>query len=206
MGHEVRSVRELFEDSLSLYNDVVEGQNEYSAATLLKNLEDGITNLKENWGGKDAGVQINNIVTVYNGFVGVRNALGLLASSASHVAADYREIQNKNGAGEEQFNPVNSQDRTRMAEHSDNRDTIDIKPDVTNGQAKVNSVRNSFDSFVTNCQQKCNLILENWTRGDQNRESAKNAIENFYAGANTYKELLNQACDSLDTAIRNYNM
>jgi uncharacterized protein YukE len=202
----VARVQTLYEDSVALYNDVVEGGNEYSAATIIKDLEEGIANLKENWGGKDAGTHINNIISVYNAMVGVRNALGILSSESSKVASNYREIQNSNGAGLEQFAALNSEDRTVMGEYSDNRDTIDIKTEVSAGQAKINAAKSEIDLFITKSREACNRLLENWTEGDQNTESAKEAIEKFLANADTYKEVLAQASNSVDTAIKNYNM
>ena len=206
MAHKVASVQTLYEDSMSLYNNVVVGSGEYSAATIIKDLDDGIANLKENWGGKDAGTQINNIIAVRNAMVGVSNALGILASESSKVAANYREIQNSNGAGLEQFGALNAETKTTVGEYSDDRDTIDIKPDVTAGQAKVNTAKSAMDGFIAKAKEDCNRIMENWTEGDQNREAAKEAIETFFAQADQYKEVLVQASNSVDTAIKNYNM
>ena len=206
MAHKVASVQTLYEDSMSLYNNVVVGSGEYSAATIIKDLDDGIANLKENWGGKDAGTQINNIIAVRNAMVGVSNALGILASESSKVAANYREIQNSNGAGLEQFGALNAETKTTVGEYSDDRDTIDIKPDVTAGQTKVNTAKSAMDGFIAKAKEDCNRIMENWTEGDQNREAAKEAIETFFAQADQYKEVLVQASNSVDTAIKNYNM
>lgn len=206
MAHKVASVQTLYEDSMSLYNNVVVGSGEYSAATIIKDLDDGIANLKENWGGKDAGTQINNIIAVRNAMVGVSNALGILAGESSKVAANYREIQNSNGAGLEQFGALNAETKTTVGEYSDDRDTIDIKPDVTAGQAKVNTAKSAMDGFIAKAKEDCNRIMENWTEGDQNREAAKEAIETFFAQADQYKEVLVQASNSVDTAIKNYNM
>lgn len=206
MAHKVASVQTLYEDSMSLYNNVVVGSGEYSAATIIKDLDDGIANLKENWGGKDAGTQINNIIAVRNAMVGVSNALGILASESSKVAANYREIQNSNGAGLEQFGALNAETKTTVGEYSDDRDTIDIKPDVTAGQSKVNTAKSAMDGFIAKAKEDCNRIMENWTEGDQNREAAKEAIETFFAQADQYKEVLVQASNSVDTAIKNYNM
>lgn len=206
MAHKVASVQTLYEDSVALYNDVVEGGNEYSAATIIKDLGEGIENLKENWGGRDAGAQINNIISVYNAMVGVRNALGILSSESSKVASNYREIQNSNGAGLEQFAALNSEDKTVMGDYSDDRDTIDIKAEVSAGQAKINAAKNEIDLFISKAREACGRIMDNWTEGDANREAAKEAIEKFLANADTYKEVLSQASGSVDTAIKNYNM
>ena len=48
--------------------------------------------------------------------------------------------------------------------------------------------------------------MENWSEGDASREQAKEAFETFLANADTYKEVLNSASESVTTAIKNYNM
>jgi uncharacterized protein YukE len=206
MGHKVQSVQTLYEDSCALYNDIVEGSGDYSAKTIISDLETGILNLKENWGGKDAGTQINNIITVHNAMIGVRNALASLASESSKVAANYREIQNSNGAGLEQFAALHSEPKSVMGEHTDDRDTIDIKPDVTTGQTKVNNAKAEMEMFIPKVREAYNRIMENWSEGDASREQAREAFETFLANADTYKEVLNSASDSVTTAIKNYNM
>ena len=42
MGHKVQSVQTLYEDSCALYNDIVEGSGDYSAKTIISDLETGI--------------------------------------------------------------------------------------------------------------------------------------------------------------------
>ena len=63
-----------------------------------------------------------------------------------------------------------------------------------------------MDLFIPKVRDAYNRIMENWTEGDQNREAAKEAIETFFAQADQYKEVLVQASNSVDTAIKNYNM
>lgn len=206
MAHKVASVQSLYEDSVSLYNNVVEGDNEYSASRVIRDLQDGIANLKENWGGKDAGAQINNIIGVHNAMIGVRNALGVLSRESSKVASNYRDIQNSNGAGLESFTALNSEDKTTMEDYSDDRDSIDIKTEVTGGLAKINAAKSELESFIVEARKACDRIMENWTDGDENREQAKTAIETFLKNADTYKETLAQAAKSADTAVQNYRM
>ena len=96
MNHNVRNVEELYLSSKSLYDDgIMNGDN--SADGILKNLNDGINNLKINWKGVDAGVKIQEVVTVYNAMVIVRNSLLDLVYKASSIASNYRKIQNANG-------------------------------------------------------------------------------------------------------------
>jgi uncharacterized protein YukE len=206
MAHKVASVQSLYEDSVSLYNNVVEGDNDHSASRVIRDLQDGIANLKENWGGKDAGAQINNIIGVNNAMVGVRNALAVLARESSKVASNYRDIQNSNGAGLESFTALNCEDKTVMEEYSDDRDSIDIKTEVSGGLAKIQAAQSELESFIAETKKAFGNIMDNWTEGDDNRTQAKDAIETFFRNADTYKETLAQAAKSADTAIQNYRM
>jgi uncharacterized protein YukE len=206
MGHKVASVQSLYDDSVALYNNVVEGDNDFSANRVIRDLEDGIANLKENWKGKDAGAQINNIIGVLNAMVTVRNALGTLSKESSKVAANYRDIQNSNGAGLESFAVLNSEDKVGMEAYSDDRDVIDIRPEVSGGLSKIQAAQSELETFIAETKKACDRIMENWTDGDTNREQAKSAIEAFYNNADTYKETLAQAAKSADTAVQNYRM
>ena len=94
MNHKVNSVANLHADATALYNNVVAGGADTSADAIIANLAAGITTLQNCWEGKDAGVQIENLVLVHNAMVEIRNVLGSLASDASKIAANYREIQN----------------------------------------------------------------------------------------------------------------
>ena len=114
--HKVVNVQELFDDSVALYDDcIVSGSS--SADAILGDLYAAYENLKNCWEAKDAGVQINNIVLVYNELVGIRNALAKWAESATKVAADYRDVQNSNGAGFESFVPVRADEKYKLAEY-----------------------------------------------------------------------------------------
>ena len=185
MAHKVASVQTLYDDSMALYNDVVEGSGDYSAKTIIDDLAAGIANLKENWGGKDAGSQIQNVITVHNAMIGVRNALAALANESSKVASNYREIQNSNGAGLEQISALTAETKTVMGDYSDDRDTIDIRPDVATGQAKVNNAKTEMDLFIPKVRDAYNRIMENWTEGDESREQAKEAFETFLTNVDT---------------------
>ena len=93
-----------------------------------------------------------------------------------------------------------------MGDYSDDRDTIDIKPDVSSGQAKVNNAKTEMDLFIPKVRDAYNRIMENWTEGDDSRNQAKEAFETFLTNVDTYKEVLAQASNSIDTAIKNYKM
>lgn len=203
MNHKVNSVQTLHDDAMALYNNVVIGGADTSAETLINNLNSGIQVLKSCWEGKDAGVQIQNVVTVHNALVGIRNALAQLAMDSSKIASNYREIQNANGAGLETLSVINCDTKTVMEDYSDTRDTINITPEANNGKAKIDAANNSMDGFISEVSKYYNSIMENWTVGT-GRDNAVQAFDSFIANSNQYKEVLSEVSTSIATALQNY--
>lgn len=203
MNHKVNSVQTLHDDAMALYNNVVIGGADTSAETLINNLNSGIQTLKSCWEGKDAGVQIQNVVSVHNALVGIRNALAQLAMDSSKIASNYRDIQNANGAGLETLSVINCDTKTVMEDYSDTRDTINITPEANNGKAKIDAANNSMDGFISEVSKYYNSIMENWTVGT-GRDNAVQAFDSFIANSNQYKEILSQVSASIATALQNY--
>ena len=154
MNHKVNSVQALHDDAYGLYNNVVVGSGDYSADTIIMNLSSGIQILKGCWEGKDAGTQINNVITVYNAMIGVRNALAALASESSKVASNYREIQNSNGAGLEDLNIITYESKVFLDTYTDEADTIDINAEVNKNASPKDHIR--FLSFIP-----INILIKN---------------------------------------------
>ena len=203
MNHKVNSVQTLHDDAMALYNNVVIGGADTSAETLINNLNSGIQTLKSCWEGKDAGVQIQNVVSVHNALVGIRNALAQLAMDSSKISSNYRDIQNANGAGLETLSVINCDTKTVMEDYSDTRDTINITPEANNGKAKIDAANNSMDGFISEVSKYYNSIMENWTVGT-GRDNAVQAFDSFIANSNQYKEILSQVSTSIATALQNY--
>lgn len=205
MNHKVNSVQSLHDDAYGLFNNVVIGTADYSADTIIANLASGIQILKGCWEGKDAGVQIQNIVRVHNAMVGIRNTLGKLAVEASKIAANYRQIQNSNGAGMEMFGALSCEDKVIMEEYTDTRDTVNITPDAANGQAKVDAANAEMDHFIAEVKRYYSAIMDNWQAGT-GRQEATEAFDAFINSSNQYKETLTTVSTSIQTAIKNYSM
>lgn len=203
MNRKVNSVQALHDDAYGLYNNVVIGGGDYSADTIIANLASGIQILKGCWEGKDAGVQIENIVKVHNAMVGIRNSLAALATESSKIAANYREIQNSNGAGLEAFGAISCENKTIMEDYTDTRDSVGITPEASNGKAKIDAANGSIDSFISEVKKYYNSIMENWTAGT-GRENAQESFDTFISNSNVYKETLATASASITTAIQNY--
>ena len=145
MNHEVNSVQVLHDDAYALYNNVVIGAGEYSADTIIGNLGSGIEILKNFWKGKDAGVQIENVVKVYNAMIGIRETLVTLAMLTSKIAADYRDIQNANGAGLEAYATIVADNKSVIPDYVDNADTINISAEANEGKVKIDNASTAMD-------------------------------------------------------------
>lgn len=203
MNHKVESVQKLHDDATALYNNVVIGNADTSADTLINNLSTGIQTLKNCWEGKDAGVQIQNVVLVHNALVGIRNALAQLAMDSSKIASNYREIQNANGAGLEALSVITSDSKTILEDYSDDRDKISITTEAENGKSKIDAANTNIDGFIAEVSKYYNAIIENWTVGT-GRENAVQAFDNFIANSNQYKETLSSVSSNIATALQNY--
>ena len=201
MNHKVTNVTKLHEDAFALYEQAVRG----NADSILDNLYMGVENLKANWKGKDAGLQIQNVVLVYNAMVALRNALAEFAVDSSKVAANYREIQNSNGAGLETLSVLSFEAKTTMADYSDMNDTININAEVNTGKAKVEAARDAIEGFMSKAEAYYNEIRQNWQSGT-GVESAQDAFETFKSSVTNYKTILSDVSANISTALANYTM
>lgn len=145
MDHKVNNVQKLYDDAVWLNNNVVIGSDN-SADAILGNLSRGVENLKNNWKGRDAGIRIQEVIKVHNEMAMVRDALASLAADSSAVAANYRRIQNANGAGLEELSAIpydRTSSTTRLGDYSDSADTIDINPAVETGKNLIDTANSS---------------------------------------------------------------
>ena len=202
MDHKVVNVQELYEDACKLYNDVVCG----NADTVIDNLGSAIEKLKTNWEGRDAGVQINNVVDVYNAMTKIRNVLAVLAKDSSFVASKYREIQNANRAGYEDLAVLTiSEEKAPKDPYSDDRDTININSDALIGKNLLETANGMFDDFKVEANRYHDAIMGNWQQGT-GRNNAEAAFEDFMQSADKYKSILMDVSSSIADALKNYQM
>jgi len=205
MDHKVNNVQKLHDDAVWMNNNVVMG-GESSADAILSDLSRGIENLKNNWKGKDAGIRIQEVIRVHNAMASVRDALASLAADSSAVAANYRRIQNANGAGLEDLTTIaydQSSLTTRLGDYSDNADTIDINPSAEVGKNHIDTANTAIETFEVNVKNKYNEIMENWTAGT-GRDKAQNAFDMFIANVAQYKQTLSEVSSNIATALQNY--
>lgn len=202
MNHKVQNVQQLYDDAKNLYEKVVCGK----ADEIINNLNQAINVLKNSWEGKDAGVQINNVVDVYNAMTKIRNALAGLAKDSSTVASKYREIQNANRAALESLPPIVVEgEKTPMEPYSDERDTINITGDAMNGKVVLDNVNDKYEEFKSDVSRHYDAIMGNWQVGT-GRNNAENAFSEFMANSNKYKEVLEDVSNSITDALKNYQM
>jgi len=206
-GHKVNSVADLHNDATTLLNTHVLGSSDVSADGIIRTLVDSINVLKQHWEGADAGVQINDVVTVTNGMIALRNALGSLAVAASEVACNYRDIQRSNGAKQlPELQKLRVNDSTKLQPYTDNRDKVYIDGTALTGKQKIQTANANIVNFISNVTSKKNDILNNWTQGT-GRDQADQAFNDFISKYNsTYKPMLETVLEHIDIAIKNYGM
>lgn len=205
MNHKVNNVQQLHNDATSLMNNVVIGSGEASADTILANLYSGIENLKANWKGKDAGVQIQALIRVHNAMVSMRNALAQLAVDSSKIASNYREIQNSNGAGLENLGILSFEAKVNLSDYTDTADTININEEANTGKQRIDAANNNIEAFITNVKSGYTAIKENWTAG-AGRDAAEGAFDSFLSNAAQYKQVLAEVSTNITTALQNYTI
>ena len=202
LDHVVENVQQLYEDSEHLYKYVVANK----ADTIINELEQTIATLKSSWIGADAGVQINNVVGVYNALVKIRNVLAALSRDTSQIAAGYREIQNANRASFEELTPITIEsERSTMPPYEDIRDTIRITAEAANAQRTLYSVNLTYNEFVDEVRKDYEAILNNWKAGF-GRKEAEDAFNDFMNSANKYQTTLEEVSQSIADALKNYSM
>ena len=199
MNHKVNNVGQLYNDASSLYKNVVLG----TADTIINDLYQGINALKSSWEGKDAGVQIQNVIEVHNGVVAIRNALAELSKYSSLVAVKYREIQNVNRANLEALSPIAIETKNFTESYSDARDTIYITPEANNGKNRIDAANNAIEGFINDVRKYYDMIMSNWQVGT-GREKAESAFSEFMSKSNKYKETLAAVSQSITDALKNY--
>lgn len=204
MNHKVVNVQELYNTAADLYNNIVAGGGTSSADSILRDLDQAVAILKQNWKGIDAGLKIQEVIKVHNEMVVVRNALAQLAFDSSKVASQYREIQVANGAPLEGLSPVNISPKRNLDDYSDTADTIDINPEAEQGKNLIDSANMGLDSFLEIVSRRYAEIMDNWLMGT-GRDVAQGAFDDFVSNAKKYKNTLFDVSQSIKSALNNYS-
>lgn len=200
MNHKVNNVQQLYVDGMDLYKNVVLE----NADSIIDNLSQSISILKSSWEGKDAEVQINNVVEVYNGMVLIRNILVELAKEAVSAAADYRNIQIANRTNFDELSLLQTTLKNSMERHVDNRDTINITSDAARGQSILDTARASIDQFLNQVKLSHAKIMDNWQAGGKKRDDLERDFADFINKSSGFGTLLDTVSRSITDALRNY--
>lgn len=206
MNHKVNSVANLYTSSTDLYNKVVVGTDDTSAASIERNLREGIEELKKSWRGADAVTQINNVITVYNAVVKIKNLLASLTVETSKIASDYRAIQMANGANLQELPKLREEaPDTLMSEYADNYEGVNIGQDALLGKNKIDAAETGMTGFAREVGRYFGEIMENWSAGPR-REEANQAFDEFIKKVPEYQKLLSDVSSSVATALQNYGI
>lgn len=198
----IGDVQGLHDLSKDLYQKVVLGKADF----IINDLKRSIDTLKQSWEGKDAGVQINNVIEVYNAMIKIRNALAELSKDSSLVALKYRGIQNANRANLEELAPVTIDgEKMRMENYDDQRDTINITNEALAGKEVLDNANTQFEEFINEVDRYYDLIMNNWKSGD-GRQKAIAAFDDFKGESSKYKTTLSEVSQSITDSLKNYNM
>ena len=201
MNHKVENIELLYNDAKGLLDNVVLG----TADDVMSTLEAGIDNLKTNWHGADATVNINDLIKVYNGLSEIRNALAELAVNSSLVAKTYQDIQINNGASVAPLSELSYTKKSGLETYSDSTPGVSIVPTANEGKGKVDSAKSSFESFVEEAKSAYDKIMNNWTVGGETRAAAESAFTTFNNEVNNYISVMTDVSTNITNALSNYD-
>lgn len=203
LNHKVENVEQLLNDSQHLLNETTNGASG-SAYSIIKNLSDAIDILSGCWKGLDAGVQINNIVNVYNNMVTFRNSMSDLSSYSYSIGIMYRQIQSSNGASVEVPSPLqDSISLTTKNPYEDKNDTIDITDKAVEARTELENAKSAFQDLTMTFNQDKSAILNNWTSGDRHDEFEE-TFGDFASKFQNYETLIADVVDKITSALANY--
>lgn len=200
LDHGVKNVGELHIQSGKLYSDVVVGK----ADSIIANLSMAIKNLKENWKGADAGVNIKDVIDIYNEIVDIRNLLANLAKDSNVIAVGYREIQDGNRARLGSLTPISIVSKNRDNDpYSDTSDTIYITPGAAAGKDLLGKAAGDIQSFVETARIYKNEVLDNWYKGP-GRNQADDAFDAFDKSSKAKQAKLEEVANIVGKAVDSY--
>ena len=202
LDHEVKVVGDLHTYSEKLYTDAVVSK----ADSIIANLGSAIKNLKENWKGADAGVNIRDVIDIYNEIVEVRNLLANLAKDSNIIAVGYREIQDGNRAHLGSLSPINIVTKNRDNDpFSDTSDTIYITPGAAAGKDLLGKAAADIQAFVNSARMYKNGVLDNWVKGP-GRNQADTAFDDFEKNSKAKQAKLEEVAQIVGKAVDSYSI
>lgn len=202
LDHSVKNVGDLHEYSKKLYTETVVSK----ADSIIANLASAIKVLKENWKGADAGVNIKDVIDIYNEIVEVRNLLANLAKDSNVIAVGYREIQDGNRANKGALTPISITTKNKDNEpFSDTSDTIYITPSAAAGKDLLSRAAADIQGFVDSAKLYKGEVLANWYSGP-GRNQADKAFEDFEKSSKAKQAKLEDVATIVGKAVDSYNI
>ena len=199
MDQSIENLDSLYDNTVNIYSNILGQTGEH----ILENINGAINDLKTNWHGRDAGVQIQGLTTVYNEFIDIYNNLELISVGMSKICRNYRNIQVAFKTQKEEKNILTYNKKTHMLDYTDTDDRIDINEEVKNSVSKLESAISSYDSFMKQNKMMYDNIINNWTTG-YGRDKLLDLYDSFFSKEEVYKEGLNIVTNSIKTALDNY--
>lgn len=200
LDHGIKNVEDLYMDSRELYNTSVMSK----ADSIIGDLTSAINNLRENWKGADAGVNITDVIEICREITEVRNRLADLARDANAIAVMYRKIQEGNRANLGDLPPVSTVSRELYKnDYSDTADTIYIRPEAAVGKDSIGTAAKDIQSFVDSARLYKNKILDNWYMGP-GRNQADDAFDAFDKSSKVKQAKLEEVAQIVGKAVDSY--
>lgn len=200
LDHGIKNVEDLYMDSRELYNTAVMSK----ADSIIGDLTSAINNLRENWKGADAGVNITDVIEICREITEVRNRLADLARDANAIAVMYRKIQEGNRANLGDLPPVSTVSRELYKnDYSDTADTIYIRPEAAVGKESIGTAAKDIQAFVDSARLYKNKILDNWYMGP-GRNQADDAFDAFDKSSKVKQAKLEEVAQIVGKAVDSY--
>lgn len=200
LDHGIKNVEDLYMDSRELYNTSVMSK----ADSIIGDLTSAINNLRENWKGADAGVNITDVIEICREITEVRNRLADLARDANAIAVMYRKIQEGNRANLGDLPPISTVSRELYKnDYSDTADTIYIRPEAAVGKESIGTAAKDIQSFVDSARLYKNKILDNWYMGP-GRNQADDAFDAFDKSSKVKQAKLEEVAQIVGKAVDSY--
>lgn len=200
LDHGIKNVEDLYMDSRELYNTSVMSK----ADSIIGDLTSAINNLRENWKGADAGVNITDVIEICREITEVRNRLADLARDANAIAVMYRKIQEGNRANLGDLPPVSTVSRELYKnDYSDTADTIYIRPEAAVGKESIGTAAKDIQAFVDSARLYKNKILDNWYMGP-GRNQADDAFDAFDKSSKVKQAKLEEVAQIVGKAVDSY--
>ena len=200
--HNIKDLNLLYSDSNKLINEIVVDNYDNN---ILKNTNEVLTKINEDWHGKDATMQINNLIDAKNLMIDNREIVGNIGVYISSLVKTYRDEQNSNGQILPAFKELTF-NRISKSEKTNNTTTeIFMNKDITNTISIINNIANDIEELNNSISQIKESIFNNWLEEDENRNYALRMFEKYTINSNNIVKIIDDISKNIRNAIDNYN-